>query len=151
MDGPGVCVGKDVDGSGVGVGEDVDGPGVGVWEDVGWARGRCRGGHTGVTGNRGRTGTSHMLTRRSCSYGGNFPRTHHSCIQKGAQCSQQMFGNCVLYNCQPLVLHLQSLYLFRYSLSEQPKSLLQFSVAPPHPSHLSPASSPKYLASFTPL
>ena len=32
MDGPGVCVGKD-----------VDGPGVGCRGGCGWARGRCRG------------------------------------------------------------------------------------------------------------
>ena len=116
----------------------------------GWARGRCRGGQTGVTGDGGRTGASHMFTRRSCSYGGNFPRTHHSCIQKGAQCSQRMFGNCLLYNCQPLVLHLQSLYLFCYALPEQPNPFYSFpSLLLIHP--ICPCQQSKYLASFTPL
>ena len=145
----GMAVSVDVDGPGVGVGEDVDGPGVGVGGH-GWARGRCRGGQTGVTGDGGRTGTHHMFARRSCSYGGNSPQTHHSCIQRGAQCSQWMFGNCLLYNCQPLILHLQSLYLFHYALPEQPDPFYSF------PSllliHLiCPCQQSKYLASFTPL
>ena len=61
-DGPWVGVGEDMDGPGVGVGEDMDGPGVGVGED-----------RQGSLGTGAETGTHHMFTRRSCSYGGNFP------------------------------------------------------------------------------
>ena len=135
----GMAVSFDMDGPGVGVREDMDGQGVGVGED-----------RQGSLGMGAEQVPITCLPGEAAAMVVTPPQTHHSCIQKGAQHSQWMFGNCLLYNCQSLVLHLQSLYLFCYALSEQPDPFYSFlSLLLIH--LICPCQQSKYLACFTPL
>ena len=105
----------------------------------GWARGRCRGGQTGVTGDGGRT-AGWLLTPLKPTIAAS---------KRGPSALNGCLGNCLLYKCQAIILQLQSLGLFCYALPEQPDSVYNFLVLLIN--LICPFQQSKYLACFTPL